>query len=157
MAKGKQEPVDKKGIYQGIEYDSLLELSFIYWCFMLQKEGYIKSFHRCGDYSLTEKVTNTYTEGKKKKSQVLLNKAKYNPDLHINWDDNWRDFVWDADSDTKKDRPLVGRKDQDGNMITIIEIKPIHDRNNSIRIVKDRIKFLFANSGVFVNLIFPEL
>lgn len=158
MVRGKQEVQPKTGMWDIYSYESLLELSWIQWCLVLKQNGYIIDFGRCGSYSLTEKVTNNYTEGKKKKSQVLLNKASYEPDFFMKWgQDVWRDFVWDADSDSKKDRPLVGRKDQEGNMITIIEIKPIHDRNNSIRIVKDRIKFLFANSGVYVNLVFPEL
>lgn len=158
MSKRQQLLQPKTGIWQGVPYESLLELSWIQWCFLLQKEGFIKMFNRSGSYTLTDKVSNSYLDEKgKKRSEVLMRMASYEPDFVIVWNIGWEAFVWDADATTKKNRELVGRKDENGDMVTVIEIKPKMDRNQSIRIAKDRIKFLLAKDGVWVNLVQPEL
>lgn len=158
MAKGNREAIPTKGLKDGLQYESLWEYGFICWVMELQKEGFIKLLTRSGSYELAPKAVNTYTDEKgKKKTQSLLIKCAYEPDFVIVWNAGWEAFVWDADSDIKKNRPLVGRKDENGDMVTVIEIKPLFDRNNSLRIVADRIKFLFAKTGVFVNLVQPDI
>lgn len=138
-------------------FESLWEKSWIQWCLLLQREGFIKSFGRSETYLLTSNVIIPYKVGKKSKAQVIMRGCEYTPDYIVTWADNWRSFVWDIESETKKDRELVGRFNSEGNMVTVIEIKPVMDSHNSIRIATDRIKFLFSKNGVWVNLLQPDL
>lgn len=162
ISKRQQLKLPKEGVWidglQHIPYESFLELYFIQWALLLKREGFVKEVLRSGSYDLTDNVVSPYTDEKgKKKSQVLMRKSSYTPDVILTWEEGFEPFVWDGDSDTKKNRELVGRRDQDGVMTTVIEIKPIMDRNNSIRIATDRIKFLFSKNGVWVNMVQPDI
>lgn len=150
--------IPKSGVHNGISYDSLLELGFIKWLEYLKDEGYVKSIERAETFELTPKASHTYIDSRgKSRSQLLLRGAVYTPEFRVVWTNKYADFVSLLYENKKIDRPLIGYVNQQDEVITIIEIKPVYDRNNSIRVVKDRIKFLYAHSGIFVNLVQPEL
>src|SRR5690606_6065187 len=121
----------------------------IQWLEYLKEKGYVKSIERAPSFELTPKFSHVYTDDRgRKRSQLLLRASSYSPEFRVVWTEKYEDFVSLLYVDKKIDRPLIGYVNKEDEVITIIEIKPVYDRNNSIRIVKDRIKTLFAYGDI---------
>ena len=161
----KAKPKPGVGVYLNLPHESLNELYLLYWAEELMKRGYIESVQRADSYILTTGFTNLYTELLKKgtsnrtKEQVILRPSLYTPDYKIYWNKKGYDrFVWLVGSNTKFDKLLVGHKDEEGRIYTVLEVKPssAFDAQSSVRIFVNNQKFLWTVHKVFANLMKPN-
>lgn len=151
-----------KGIYNGLEYDSLDELGMLQWLFELKNQGFIKSIKRSMSYLLSDDLTNNFAEPVKKgnsskpATQCLLRGHSYTAEFDICWD--WTKakdkFVWDQNSHTKFEKLFIGEFNRNHNEIaTVIEVKPSFDQNNMERLFKLNQKWMWDKYKIFVNLV----
>lgn len=146
-----------KGTFRGIKYDSKEEYHFLNWAFELKDLGYITRINRAVSFPLTNDVKISYKEGNKNKSFTLLRGSKYTPEFDILWSSKAHSLVYSLDIGTgKPNKLLIGigvttRR-------TLIEVKPTFDYKNMTRLFTNNQKFLYHNTGLYVNLVkIPDL
>lgn len=150
-----------KGVYKGIDYDSLEELAFLQWASDLIKAGYIDSIERAESFLLCDGLVINYAEQLKTKSkpmqQGILHGHSYTPEFRILWTKKGREtFVDDVHESKKHEKLLLGRFRVEESRIateTYIEIKPVWDQNNMERLFKVNQKWMWQKHGIFVNLV----
>lgn len=149
------------GVYKGIEYDSLEELSFLQWTSDLIKAGYIKSIERSESFLLCDAFQINYAEQLKTKSkpmqQGILHGHSYTPEFKIIWNRKGQEkFVHPINLPKKFERLFLGYSEIDKGepfFVTYIEIKPVWDQNNMERLFKVNQKWMWQKHGIFVNLV----
>lgn len=156
-ASSRKPKIEKTGVHRGIPYDSYNEYYTIDWLEELRVRGYVLSYRRADSYTLTESVKHTYFDEKgKPRSQHIMHGSVYTPEFEVIWnEENFRDFIWLMGENAKNVKPLIGHRNDAGQVFTIIECKSDYDRNNGIRMFTNNMKVLFAKYGVYVNLVQP--
>lgn len=149
----------KKGInkgkgtlyYNSIPYDSLGELSLIYYLEELQENGFIDKFERTSGYSLSNPIVNNFIVNLKTKSkassEVILHSHLYTPDFNIHWSQKGLEVFCNKFGE-KWVKPFLVK-----DTISVIEAKPSFDFNNMERLVKLSIKWAWDKYGVFIQIV----
>lgn len=172
----------KVGTYNGIEYESFCELSFLYFAEELIKLGYASAVRRSKSYSLCEPVISSYavqlkTKGSKQETQTISQGVTYTPDYDIYFTPKALGiFCWELGSSDKWDKNLLVVQesfsiddggaiqalnvDNHGNLIpyykACVEVKPDFSRNSSTPKSVQSMKWLYQRHKVFVNLFRPN-
>lgn len=150
-----------KGVYKGLEYDSLGELAVLQWLFELKALGVIKAIKRADSYLLSDTLINNYALQKKSVSSIpieqnLMRGHSYTPEFEVIWDrKRAENLVWIMGTRTKFDKVFIGHtvKDNTTELVTVIEVKPSFDQNNMERLFKLNQKWMWDKHGIFVNLV----
>ena len=138
----------KKFIHKGVEYDSLEETYFAMWLDELKEQAYIRDWKRAADsFQITTPLINKYAEGKKQKTQTVLQDWSYTPDFVVEWS-KYSKGVFYNELGEKIVCPFIA-----DNEISFVEIKPSFDLHNSTRLFKNTQKALNKTCSIYVNLI----
>jgi hypothetical protein len=141
----------KKYEYEGVEYDSPEETYMAMWLNSLQTAGYVHGWKKADlSIEITPKKSNVYTDGKKKKSQSLLQHLEYTPDFLIEWNENAKGLFYNKLGE-KITLPFIS-----GHTLSWVEVKPAFDRSNMTRLFRQRQKILYHFQNIYVNLIIVE-
>ncbi len=148
----------KRGItykFEGVDYDSPEETYLAMWLNELKDKGYIKKWSRDTDsYLLTPPVYNTYTEGKKSKTQSILQDSKYTPDFIVYWEWKARRLFFNIlNQDEKIKEPFIANNYVAKLPFSVVEVKPSFDRNNMTRLFRHIQKNLYHYNKIFVTQI----
>lgn len=151
---------DTTGEYKGIAYESLEELAFLQWASEARKAGYIQHIERAASYLLSDAVHHNWAQQLKTKSkpmtQLLLHGHSYTPEFRITWNRcALGTFVHLFNMQCKKEALFVGHYEV-GELVTIVEVKPLFDQNNMERLFKVNQKWMWEKHKVFVNLVKPQ-
>jgi len=145
----------------GIEVvDSYEEAMFSHWCYILFDKGYILDYTKGNTYSLSDKISYPYKKKLKTKykhtNAHLMFGHEYTPDFTIKWSYKAKYVFFDPLIGDSYDfsAPMMADFDN-GDWISIVEVKPIFDQNNMTRAAKINIKWLYHKYGMYTNLIFP--
>lgn len=156
----------KVGKYLGVDYESFCELSCLFFCEELIKEGYVVKVERSPSYLLCDPVQSTYAEqlkrGSKQVTQTISLGVTYTPDYDIFFTEKAIGiFCWELGSDKKWDKNLlVAQKMGDGKdgywYRACCEVKPDFQRASTTPKSVQSMKWLMQKRGVFVNLFRPN-
>jgi len=156
----------KVGQYIGNEYESFCELSCLFFCEELMKDGYVEKVERSPSYLLCDPVQSTYAEqlkrGSKQVTQTVALGVTYTPDYDIYFTDKALGlFCWELGSDQKWDKSLlvaqrVGNGEHGSLLRACCEVKPDFQRASTTPKSVQSMKWLMQKRGVFVNLFRPN-
>lgn len=164
----KKDVSPKEGTYLDLQYESLCELSCIYFAEELIKRGYAVKIERSPTYLLCDSVSNTYSEQLKKGSktftQTISQGVSYTPDFDIYFTQKALGlFCWELGSNVKWDKNLlvvqrVFNKFTGGDDLyrATCEVKPDFSRNSTTPKSVQSMKWLYQGNKVFVNLFRPN-
>lgn len=148
-------------------YDSKEELYFSWWLKELVNQGYVKYFiHEPKPFHLSASINKTYLKQLKTREKVeseeLLKGHIYTPDFMVVWHESAEELFTELiDSNNKKKQgqalnTIISQEDEEGAVVSYIEIKPSFDQNNMTRLAKLNQKWVYEKFDVFVNIIIPE-
>ncbi len=155
----------KVGKYIGLEYESFCELSCLFFCEELMKDGYVEKVERSPSYMLCDPIQNSYAiqlkRGSKHETQTISNGVTYTPDYDIYFTSKaLGKFCWELGSGTKWDKNLLVVQKVDVNDKVLYractEVKPDFSRNSTTPKSVQSMKWLMQRVGVFVNLFRPN-
>lgn len=147
-------------VYKDNEYDSPEETYFAMWLEELQEKEYIKKWKRNTEaYELAPELKNIFgvkfykNRRTKGRSQTIWQNFAYTPDFVIVWDAKAKGVLFDQlNENVKIERPFIGQE-KDGEIISIVEIKPSFDKHNMTRLFRQIQKMLYSTQNKYVNLI----
>jgi hypothetical protein len=151
-----------KVTYDNIEFDSVGELYFYWWCSELKEAGYIDNFvTQPSPIILSEKVTEEYIIPMKKvadkvKSHTLMNGHIYTYDSLIRFTMQGShllcfDLLLDEFNKSRDTGKLISK-----DCYCRIELKPKFDQNNMTRLAVINQKWVYDKTGKFINIVIPE-
>ena len=87
------------------------------------------------------------------KCETLIKPTVYTPDFKVEWTEKaegvfYYDYV-DKEKLTSNNKPLYHLG---SNLVSHVEIKPVHNQNNMTSYAQLKINWLFATQGVYVNM-----
>ena len=151
----------KTGKYLGLEYESFCELSCLFFCEELIKQGFVSKVERSPSYLLCDPVQNTYAEqlkrGSKQVTQTISLGVTYTPDYDIYFTEKALGlFCWELGCDKKYDKKLLVVQKIDNLYRATVEVKPDFQRASTTPKSVQSMKWLMQKRGVFVNLFRPN-
>lgn len=159
----------KVGQYLGLEYESFCELSLLFFCEELIREGYVEKVERSNSYSLCDPIHNSYAvqlkRGSKQDTQTIQQGVTYTPDFDIYFTAKALGvFCWELGSNKKWEKNLLVAQRDDvvtGHYIKPVwkatcEVKPDFSRNSTTPKSMLTMKWLYQKHGIFVNLFRPN-
>lgn len=151
----------KVGQYIGLEYESFCELSCLFFCEELMKDGYVVKVERSPSYLLCDPVQNTYAEqlkrGSKQVTQTISLGVTYTPDYDIYFTEKALGlFCWDLNSSVKWEKNLLVVQKVGDFYRACCEVKPDFQRASTTPKSVQSMKWLMQKRGVFVNLFRPN-
>ncbi len=139
-------------------FDSNDELYISYWLQELKDFGIIDDFFRAESYTLNDPLIIEYEEEKQlktktsfvKKKQTLIPEKEYTPDFKIFWNQDFTKlYKFVSWLDNCKVQNIVV---QDLG-ISILEVKPIYDKHNMIRLFKTNQAIMWSRHNIYVSLV----
>lgn len=153
--------------YKGIEFDSVGEMHFYWWCEELIEAGYMAnvSFHP-PTLPLSAPFDVEYIKPMKKiedkvLSKTVLNGHEYTADFRCLWHENAKGvFVHNIKTraENRELLDLLKSTGPEGEELTTtwIETKPVFDQNNMTRLAVINQKWVMSEYGIFINIVIPE-
>lgn len=166
--KPKIERHPKIGTYLGLEYESFCELSCLFFCEELMRQGYVRMVKRSQSYLLCDPVQNTYVvqlkKGSKQETQTIAHGVSYTADFDIYFTSKALGiFCWELGSSAKWEKNLLVAQKAFANgpgsevlYMASCEVKPDFQRNSTTPKSVQSMKWLYQKHGVFVNLFRPN-
>lgn len=133
-----------------ITYNSNEELYFSWYLDDLVEAGFIINWSKEVPFTLSETIKYNAVKKQKKKEvtieKTLLREHIYTLDFQINWSKSAVDLF----------KGRNGEPFWDNDTISYIEIKPIFERNNMIRLFGINQKWMHDKYGIYVQKIVPQ-
>jgi len=154
-----------KVTYDNIEFDSVGEMHFYWWCEELQEAGCIESFEtQPTPILLSYPEVLEYTIPMKRvadktKQHNILNGHFYTYDSIIVWnEDAERLFCFNLTNYAKSgfNKKVDSKKLISQQCVCRIELKPKFDQNNMTRLAIVNQKWTYEKTGKFINIVIPE-
>ena len=147
----------------GIEVvDSYEESMFSYWCYKLFQEGYIRNYEKGETYNLSTVLKYPFYKKLKTKHKLteghLMNAHEYTPDFKILWSDKAKYVFFDPRNSPNNSYDFSAcmmAEYDNGDFISIVEVKPVFDQNNMTRLATINIKWVRMIYGIYINLCIP--
>lgn len=163
-AKGKvNRKVDKEDDKPYAPYASFEELYFSWYLEELEAVGYITAWaYEPFVYRVTP--VQRYTVDEQLKTRVnhkrlsLFRSHEYTPDFGIVWADKSYQVLFNfiGDGVNLKTAPFISNYDRvEGGAYSVIEVKPVFDRNNMIRLFRLNQKFIYADRKIYIQEVVP--
>jgi len=149
------------GNFPEIDLDCLRsdeEFFYLCWLSELCDAGYVDNvwyeyttFELYGGYEkLYEQRLKTKVNYK---TECLVKPTVYTPDFKVEWTESaegvfYYDYV-DGERLTSNSKPLYHLG---SNLVSYVEIKPVHNQNNMTSYAQVKINWLFATQGVYINM-----
>jgi len=137
-------------------YDDSKENTYFSWYLdELKKAGYISEWiYEPKSYNLFDPIKRIDIKKNKEIERKLLGAHSYTPDFGIIWNESAYDIF------TREIKELLPSRINNpffrqGNR-SVIEVKPIFDRNNMIRLFSINQRWVYQKIGRYVQLIVPE-
>ena len=161
----------KIGVYNGNEYESFCELSCLFFCEELMREGYVVKVERSPSYSLCDPVQSSYAiqlkRGSKQETQTISQGVTYTPDYDIYFTSKALGvFCWELGSGKKWDKnmlvaqrvmvPPTSITPNGYAFMACCEVKPDFSRNSTTPKSVQSMKWLMQRHSVYVNLFRPN-
>lgn len=148
-----------------VEYipDSDEERFFIDWLEELILFGFVKHYYRPKSYLLSSNSTyELHIPAKSKRGtdktveRKLLAEHLYTPDFKITWTEKAYGIFHEpiTEKQKNKDCPFFSHYNHfDNSYYSIVEVKPVFDRNNMTRLFVINQKWVYERYKIFVNLV----
>lgn len=148
----------------GYSFDSEEEYFFWAYCKELEERGFIEFFYKNNDsIVLTEPLLIKYKQSislktkikEIEKEQKILSSSSYTPDFNIDWNPKSEKIFYQLlGLPERVVCPFLAQQDENG-IYSVVECKPVFDRNNMTRLFKHNQKFIWDKFKIFVNLVYP--